>query len=72
MNEIVNRLLLAGDKFMMKHLILLRIENMRDISVDLLQCSITFLIKKLLAAVFKMRNKLLAEELRKEKYTRLL
>ena len=38
-----------------KQLILLNMLNMMDINVDLLQCSINVLIKKLLLVVLKMR-----------------
>ena len=38
-----------------KHLILLKIQNMMDINVDLLQWFTNFLIKKLLLVVSKMR-----------------
>ena len=55
--------------YMIKHLILLKIQNMMDINVDLLQWSINFLIKKLLALVLKIimfqTNKQLANKLDK-------
>ena len=44
----------ATDK-VIKCLILLKIQNMMDINVDLLQWSINFLLKKLLVVVLKMR-----------------
>ena len=40
---------------MIKHLILLKIQNMMDIKEVFLQSSTNFLIKKLLAAVLKMK-----------------
>ena len=54
--------------YVMKHLILLRIQNMMDINVELLQWIINFLIKNLLVVVLKKKNipnKKLAEELHK-------
>ena len=54
--------------YVIKHLILLKIQNMMDINVDLLQWSIKFLIKKLLVSGNKNKNisnKKLAEELHK-------
>ena len=66
-----------------KHLILLKIQNMMDINIDLLQYFITFLTKKLLIKILKMKIFLiknpqknytnqLIENLIKEKYTHLL
>ena len=66
-----------------KHLILLKIQNMMDINIDLLQYFITFLTKKLLMKILKMKIFLiknpqknytnqLIENLIKEKYTHLL
>ena len=68
---------------MIKHLTLLKIQDMMDINVDLLQWSVNFLIKKLLLVVLKMRifqatNKLknytnqLLKKLKIEKYTQVL
>ena len=54
--------------YVIKHLILLKIQNMMDINVDLLQWSITFLIKKNSGSGIKnenIANKELAEELHK-------
>ena len=51
---------------MIKDLILLKMQNLMDINMDLPQCSISFLIKKVLVVVLKMKiflNKELAEEL---------
>ena len=46
----------AADKVLrMKHLIFLKIPNMMDINVDLLQWSIIFVDKKLLRVVLKMK-----------------
>ena len=68
--------------YVKKHLILLKIQNMMDIQVDLLQWPINFLIKKLQVETVQNKitsNKELAEELHKllqdlikEKYTHLL
>ena len=66
-----------------KHLILLKIQNMMDIYVDVLQWFINFLIKKTSGGAIKnkiMSDKELAEELqkpiirkfKKEKYPHLL
>ena len=44
----------SADK-VLKHLILLKIQNMMDINVDLLQSSINFLTKKSLVVVLKMK-----------------
>ena len=68
---------------MIKHLTLLKIQDMMDINVDLLQWSVNFLIKNLLLVVLKMRifqatNKLknytnqLLKNLKIEKYTQVL
>ena len=51
-----------------RYLILLKIRNMMDINVDLLQCSIHFLIKSTSGGTVKneiISNKELAEELHK-------
>ena len=53
---------------MIRHLILLKIQNIVDINVDLLQWFINFLIKKTSGGASKnefMSNKELAEELHK-------
>ena len=43
----------ASDKILIKNLILLKIQNMMDINVELLQWFINVLIKKLLVVVIK-------------------
>ena len=50
---------------MIKQLILLKIRNMTNINVDLLQWSIKFFIKKLPVEQLKISHKKLAEELHK-------
>ena len=51
----LNRRTAANKVLLDKVLILLKIQNMMDINVDLLQWSIIVLIKKLLVVVLKMR-----------------
>ena len=54
--------------YVIKHLILLKIRNMIDINVDLLQCFINFLIKKNSVSGIRNENMLrqqLTEELHK-------
>ena len=50
----LNRRTAAAKDYVIKHLIL-KIQNMVDINVDLLQWSTSFLIKKILVVVLKMR-----------------
>ena len=46
----------AADKMLsVKHLILLKIQNIMDINAELLQWFINFLIKKILVAVLKIK-----------------
>ena len=45
----------ADKYYVIKHLILLNIQNMMDIKVDLLQWFINFLMEKLLVWVLKMK-----------------
>ena len=46
----------AADKMLsVKHLILLKIQNIMDINAELLQQFINFLIKKILVAVLKIK-----------------
>ena len=69
--------------YVIKHSVLLKIQNMMDINVDLLQCFINFLIKKTLGETVKNENifnkelaedytKQLLKDSRKEKYNHLL
>ena len=51
----LNRRKFADKVYVRKHLILLKIQNMMDINVHLLQWFINFLIKKLLAVVVKLK-----------------
>ena len=85
-NSLLSKILLEEQLlikyFMIKHLILLKIQNMRDIKEVLLQWSLSFLIKKLLVVVLKMKIFLIMnyqknyinqflENLRKEHYNQL-
>ena len=51
----LNRRTFADKVLRVKHLILLKIQNMMDINVDLLQRFINFLIKKFLVVVLKLK-----------------
>ena len=66
--------------YLIKHLILLKIQNMMDINADLLQWFIDFLIKSIMVVVLKLfqtsyqlinYTSQLLENLKNEKYTHL-
>ena len=59
----LNRKMFPDNVLNDKTFILLNIPNFLDISVDLLQCSINFLIKKCLVEQFKMKQFLIKTQL---------